>query len=548
MVLVMDIITRELIRVSTWHLHSYNKAFKLSLIALVATSSQLKANDLDVEGKVTSTGYVYQTETGSEESGTNKVASITPSVTATYSNRRMNMSVNAEHIKVEQISGNVDADKSYTEFAFDGLTTLIDNALTLSISGKENYRVINQEQDYVSDKVLASGDLTKFNNTAAALNFVIPNPEYLGLSLQGSYSETTTDESLESEFGVDGSNTGLSASISEGRKVDSLSFNLSANYNDTTRASFQDFSSTEVSGDIGIPISQKVSFLVQGSSSEYDVDTTGFATRTNLDTTSYGAGLTWQPMSERSISVTYNQLEEGDNTTNYLGLDVEWAFSSRTALNLNYGKKFYGDAYTVDFSHNLKFYRSSLSYSEQVTSFSRLSFGEGSTSLFVCPFGSVDLAECFQPDSLSYELQAGEEYIASTDIETDISEEIILRKAGSFNIGYDKRRLKTALTLSYGETEYLESGQLQTTRSAKVVIAYELGRKTDVNFSTRYARTRPRSSDDTDNILTSSIDVTRKLAQSLKLNLGARLLDRSSDSADRDITDKRITLGLTYTF
>ncbi|MEP1551347.1 MAG: TIGR03016 family PEP-CTERM system-associated outer membrane protein [Paraglaciecola sp.] len=531
------------------HFHSFNnKAFKLSLITLVSASGQLKANDLDVEGKVTATGYVYQTEISSEKSGTNKVASITPSVTAIYSNRRMNMSVNAEHIKVEQISGNVDADKEYTEFSFDGLTTLIDNTLTFSLSGKENYRVINQEQDYVSDKVLASGDLTKYRNTAAALNFVTPNPEYVGLAIQTSYSETTTDESIESEFGVDGSNTALSAKISEGRKVDNFSFNLSANYNDTTRASFQDFSSTEVSGDIGVPISQKVSLIVQGSSSEYDVDTSGFATRTNLDTTSYGAGITWQPMNERSVSVTYNQLEEGDNTTNYLGLDVDWAFSSRTALNFNYGKKFYGDAYTVDFSHNLKFFRSSLAYSEQVTSFSRLSFGEGSTTLFVCPFGSVDLGECFQPDSLNYELQAGEEYIASTDIETDISEEIILRKAGSFNIGYDKRRLKTALTVSYGETEYLESGQLQTTRSAKITVAYELGKKTDVNFSSRYARTRPRSSDDTDNILTSSIDVSREVAKSLKVNLGARLLDRSSDSADRDITDKRITLGLTYTF
>ncbi|MEP2651560.1 MAG: TIGR03016 family PEP-CTERM system-associated outer membrane protein, partial [Paraglaciecola sp.] len=418
----------------------------------------------------------------------------------------------------------------------------------LSISGKENYRVINQEQDYVSDKILAAGDLTKFNNVAAALNFVTPNPEYVGLSIQTSYSETTTEESIEGDFGVDGSNTGLSAAISEGRKVDSLSFNLSASYNDTTRASFQNFSSTEVSAEVGLPFNENVSFLAQGYSSKYDVDTTGFATRTNLDTTSYGAGVMWQPMNERSISVTYNQLDEGENTTNYIGLDIAWALSSRTALNFNYGKRFYGDAYTMDFSHNLKFYRSSVNYSEQVTSFSRLSFGEGGTSLFVCPIGSVDLGECFQPDSLSYELQAGEEFRASTDIETDISEEIILRKAGSFNIGYDKRRLKTALTLSYGETEYLESGQLQSTRSARVVIAYELGKKTDVNFSTRYARTKPRGSNDTDNTLTSSLDVSRIVAQHLKLNLGAQLLDRSSDSADRDITDKRITLGLTYTF
>ncbi|MFT2090376.1 hypothetical protein [Paraglaciecola sp. 2405UD69-4] len=530
------------------YLPKLDNIFKVYFFTLIFTSIQLESKELEIKGELTTTGYVYQTETDTQKSEVNQVAAITPSATAIYSSKHINMSATAEHVKVERFSGDVGVNESYTEFSYNGSSAFIDNALTLSIRGQESYRVINQEQDYVSDKVLASGDLTKFNNTVATLNFITPNPEYIGLSTQTRYSETTSEQSLESELGLDSSNRSVTATIFQGTKVENINWNLSTIYNDISRSSFQDYSSTLMNGFIGIPVSQNMSVIFQGSSSTYDVDTDSLVARTNLDTTSYGAGLEWQPMEDRSVSITYNQLKEGDNNISYLGLGLDWAFSSRTALNFNYDKKFYGDAYSIDFSHNLKFFRSSLAYSEQVTSFSLLSTDEGTTALFVCPFGSVDLSECFQPDSLNYELQAGEEFISSTDIETDISEEIILRKAGSFKIGYDKRRLKTALTLSFGETEYLESGQFQTTRRARLIIAYELSQKTDVTLNTLYSISDLRSSDNTNTTVTSSIDITRKVSQHLESNFGMRLLDRNSSSANNDVNDKRITLGLTYIF
>jgi uncharacterized protein (PEP-CTERM system associated) len=269
----------------------------------------------------------------------------------------------------------------------------------------------------------------------------------------------------------------------------------------------------------------------------------------NFDTTQYGSGIKWNSTTDRAISLTYEQLEQENEETNFIGIDVDWAFSDRTVLKFNYGKRFFGDAYDIDSIHSTKSIRTSLTYSEQVTTFGLLgNLSFGSSSLFVCEFGSKDLFSCFQPDSIDYELKAGEEFRAVTSMDSDINENAVLRKTGRFSIGYAKRKLTALLNVSHISSEYLESDRLQNTRTLELNLSYALGRKTNIALTTKVDKRQFDELTDVDTNITLGLNFIRRIYNNLKFTTSARFLDRELDTASRNLTDRRLTLGIDYIF
>jgi uncharacterized protein (PEP-CTERM system associated) len=530
-----------------------NWLVKYASILLMYVPLTAHSQEVDVRSTLNTTGYVYETKIGDVEATQAEAYTIRPSLFGSYSSRLVSASLSADHFRVRQ---NVDSEdetddtnRNYTNLRYNSTLTLIENALTFTLNGAQNYRVVNQQQAGFSDEILGSGNLTKSRSNSAQLNFSIPNPLYFGFNLQSSYSKTQTDRSQETQTGVDGDNVGVSVRLYQGKRIRPINFDISAQYNDTSRANFENFESTRVQATFGLPIMKKVDLVVTGSLDEYGIDQTGFIGRPNLDTTSYGAGFKWSPSNGRNIALTYNQLEEGENQTDFVGVNLAWAFSARTALNLDYGKRFYGDAYRLDFTHSLKSLRTSVSYSEDVTTFSRLGASSINTNgIFVCEFGSTELIDCFQPNSLDYQLQAGEEFRASTEIDTDISEEVILRKSGTASIGYQKRKVTMSVDATYRRTEYLESDRISINRSLRLNVNYAMGRKTNISLVSSIATNQFTASETADTTLATTINFRRSLSRYLNLNIATRLLDRESDNLARNGTDKRLTVGLIYTF
>ncbi|WP_293746162.1 TIGR03016 family PEP-CTERM system-associated outer membrane protein [uncultured Paraglaciecola sp.] len=532
---------------------------KYVAVLLVMLPFSVFCQELDIKATVNTSGYIYETQIGDEEATQGESILVKPSIVGSYSSRRLSASLSANHSivkknsdsSIDTVNGTTTDSQSqnYTDFKYTSTLTLIENAMTLSLNGTQGYRNISQQQNYFSDKILDSKDLTKTTRNSAQLSFSIPNPLYLGFNLQGTYSQTKSDRSQESTLGLDNDNLGVVAKLYQGKNVRGVNFDVSAQYNDTSRSNLQNFKSTRVQANFGFPIVNKIEFFVTGGLEEYDSGNIEFSSRSNIDTSSYGAGLKWNPSNERTISLTYNQLDEGDKQTNYVGLDLAWAFTSRTALNFDYSKRFFGDSYRLGFKHSLKSLRTSVTYSEDVTSFSRLGASTTTiTGIFVCEFGSTDLADCFQPDSLDYQLQAGEEFRATTEIDTDITEEVLFRKTGTASIGYDKRKIKVSINANYSQTEYLESDRINTNRRLSFNFNYALSRKTNISFASTVAKNQRSELEDADTIVTNSLDFKRNLTRQLKLSVGLRLLDRKSDTLERDGSDKRLTVGLNYTF
>ena len=524
-------------------------------IAVLLMSMSLSAfcQEFDISGALNAEGSVYKTKFGDNEATQTEAIVIRPSILGSYSSRGLSASIAASHSRIKRsvdtAGVNDNTSQNFTNLRYTSDFTLIKNSLFLKLNGAQNYRAVNQQQADFSDEILASEDLTRYKNNSAQLNFSIPNPIYLGFTLQSTYSKTQTDKSQAGQTGVDGDNLGVSARLFQGKNIRPISFDISVQYNDTSRANFQNFESTRLRGDFGIPIIKEVEFIVTGNMEKNDSGQVQFTNRPNLDSSSYGAGLRWIPNNGRNLSLTYNQLDNDGNKTDFLGVNINWAFSSRTGLDFDYGKRFYGDAYTFNFRHSLKSIRTSVSYSENVTTFSRLNASSNDINgIFVCEFGSTELTDCFQPGSLDYQLQVGQEFRASTEIDTDISEEVLFRKSGTATIGYDKRKIKMSINAIYQRTEYLESNRLSTNRSLRFNFTYALGRRTNINFASAVSRNQFSELGEPDTTITNSINFKRNLGRYLNMNISARLLDRESDNLGRDASDKRLTVGLNYTF
>jgi uncharacterized protein (PEP-CTERM system associated) len=519
------------------------------IFLLIGTNNIVFARSLTVSPKIETTINVYETKTDSDEPLSNEAIIILPSLLSSYSTKRVNASLSIDHTVVEQNDDIDGANKNYTELKYNSTFILLKNALNITFSGLQNYRVIDSQLSSIGDKLLLPGELTKYRNNTAGLSFSLPNPKYVGFDLQSSISETKTDESLDRDTGLDNENLSFSANLYSGDYTKNYNFNFSAQYNKSDRTEFQNYSSTNINGQVGISISKAFDWIITGSSEKNDTGILTLLNINNFDTTQYGSGIKWNSTTDRAISLTYEQSEQENEETNFIGVDVDWAFSDRTVLKFNYGKRFFGDAYDIDFSHSTKSIRTSLTYSEQVTTFGLLgNFSFGSSGLFVCEFGSTDLFSCFQPDSIDYELKAGEEFRAVTSMDSDINENAVLRKTGRFSIGYAKRKLTALLNVSHTSSEYLESDRLQNTRTLELNLSYALGRKTNIALTTKVDKRQFDELSDVDTNITLGLNFIRRINNNLKFTTSARFLDRESDTASRNLTDRRLTLGIDYIF
>ncbi|WP_158971694.1 hypothetical protein [Paraglaciecola sp. L3A3] len=523
----------------------FTSCFSLSSLSFTAL-----AGDVGFNAKVNSVAHIYETKRGEEEFIDNQALVITPSLLSTYTSKGFIASALAEHIIVEQGSDIEGADKSYTELQYNGTLTLIPNSMYIGFTGSRNYRVVNQLESDFGDKVLSPGDLTQYRSNGTNFSFSIPNPKYIGFSLQTSYNQSNSEESIDEGLGIDTQGTSSSVYIYQGRKARGYKFNLSAQNTSSKRSQFSDFKSTNINGSFGISLVGNTDFVLVGSIDEYETDITDGAStgrRNDLDSNSYGAGFEWNPREGRQLKLSYNQIEEVSGNTRYIGLNTDWSFSSRTKLSLDISKKFYGDAYRFSLSQNLKNFRVAINYDENVTSYANLGI-TSTPQLFVCSLGATELADCYQPDSTDYVLKAGEEFLNLNRLEANITEEVFLQKSGSINIGYDKRKIKASLNASYAKTEYLESDRESANRGVNFSFSYKLGKKTTADLGASLTRRTNVGSEKAD--LTKSFETSfnRNLNPNTSLNLSAKIVDRDSENLIRDLTDKRITLGIEYIF
>ena len=539
-----------------------NRIMKLSLVAMSVATSFVAQAKLEVNALATADTIHQNVKT--EENGTRSLTTLTvaPKVNATYQTRTFQGLWSGTYTHLERDNDDASQRQDYAEYSYSAQWVTFENLLSFQAAGALNYQNTNSANFLVSDFIANSDSLAKTRSNRLSSTLTLDQGDWVRGQGTASYSDTASERSITNNNALDNDSYQLTGNLINGDEAKYFLWSVTGTYQNTERgqANTGDFESrtgdgfidTRVYGDWAIRLTAR-----HEANQISDRDDTNSLVR---EFNSYGAGLTYRRAENRYISITANKsdsdLEEDDGET-FIGLDMQWALSTRTRIAATYGRRFYGESASASIGYNSKYLRTSFSYTEDVTNTSRLLADPENLGVFVCPTATTSIADCFQPNSLSYTPSAGEQLVQLTSQNVEFDDNIILRKSANFQAGYDFSRVTLAFSWRYSEDDYLDEDRLRRTYSLGTNLAYKIGSYTNITSSINYANITGLGAEETfrgesDN-WNASIGLEREFGRRLKASIDARYLEQEGDlnaggQFGNNYTDRRISASVTYTY
>ena len=539
------------------------RIIKPTLVAAAVATSLPAFAKLNVNAVATA-DTIYQS-VDTEENGNRSLTTVTvaPKVNATYQTRTFQGLWSGTYTHLERDNDDASQRQDYAEYSYSAQWVPFENLLSFQAAGALNYQNTNSANFLISDFIANSDSLAKTRSNRLSSTLTLDQGDWVRGQGTASYSDTASERSLTNNNALDNDSYQLTGNLINGDEAKYFIWSVTGTYQNTERgqANSGDFESrtangyidTRIYGDWAIRITAR-----HEANQISDRDDTNSLVR---EFNSYGAGLTYRQAENRYISLTANKsesdLEEDDGET-FIGVDLQWALSTRTRIAATYGRRFYGESASATIGYNSKYLRTSFSYSEDVTNTSRLLADPEKLGVFVCPTSSTSIADCFQPNSLSYTPSAGEQLVQLTSQNLEFDDNIILRKSANFQAGYDFSRITLAFSWRYAEDDYLDEDRLRRTYSFGTNVAYKIGSYTNITSSINYANITGQSAEDvfrgeSDN-WNASIGLEREFGRRLKASIDARYLKQEGDlntgisQFGNNYTDRRLSASITYTY
>ena len=550
------------------------KTFRPAIIAtlVAATFSANLYADVQFRGSVEASlvNQSFDTDSTSARYEDRNTIQIAPTLTGLYTSKKANASASATQLYQRFDFDGGSRSTNFTEFEYAGNLNIIDNVLQVFGQGSQGYRSFRPETYISSDFLLNSDDLTKITSHSAGASLNIPRGNIWGLGVTGRYSETRSDNTLEeAENGsssplnqsINSKSTFANATLVNGNWFRNGYWNVNAVFQSTDRQDRGTFESLSANAQLGFNLYKDFGVLITGTHEENDIDgeLSNFLNRYNnqfakFDT--YGAGINYRPAEGRFFNVTLNKIvtDGEDDGNTFVGVSTSWQFTPRTSIQADYGRRYYGDAGSFRFNYGTKIIRSAITYQESTTSFSRLMYDVVDAGTFVCPAGAVDIIDCFQPDTLDYEMQAGEQVVQFSQLVSELTDQVILRRQLGASIGFQRRRLKISTDFRYIDTDYSIDDRQQIQKQVGVTGNLQMGSR-----SSLYSRIQYTQMDNTINgskaendTKVYSIGWSTRLSRGLSVSTDLRYLDGGTNNAvgreSLDLNETRISLSMTYNF
>ena len=560
---IMDIITQN---ETTKYRFAIKPLYAVIGTLLLGSSNSVQAK-LDITANA-SAESIFQ-DIDSEENGSFSFTTLTvnPSVNAAYQSRTFNGLWQGKLTHLERDNDDLSREDTYGEYSYSANWAPFDEALVFQASGALSYQNAQAGNFLVSDFFTNADALAKTRSNRFGVSTTLSQGDWVRGTGQVSYSDVASERNaLNNGFALDNDTYQVSGNLFNGDRAEYLIWSVSGSFQNTDRAQIGqgDFISRNASGFLDIHFLKNWALRVTGTHEGNQIsdrnDTSSLVRKFN----SYGAGLTYRQSPNRYISITANTTDsdtESDDSESFVGVDLQWALSTRTSISANYGRRFFGETAGANISYNSKYLRTSFGYTEDVTNTSRLLANPENLGVFVCPVNSSAIASCFQPNSLNYVPNADEQFVQITSQNLEFNDDIIVRKSSNFQIGYDFSRVTLGMSWRYSEDDALDQDRLTRTYSVGSTLAYRIGSYTNLNASVNYANITQRSetlnSGESDN-WNATLGVDRTFGRALTVNADLNYVDRSGDVINgggigngffgANFTDRRITIGITYTY
>ena len=531
----------------------------MQLVSVSAAANELKWG-VGVDNEIVYQD-VYSDEQQQTINSTNFI--VRPQLSLNFTSKRTNAFWRATHNHVRRSLQDMDVTNNYTNYAYGGSIAAIENLLTFTASGALNYQSAAANGFLVDDFLLNAENLSKTRSNRFGANFTLPRGDYFGHSTQINYSITESERRENSFNQLDSNVFTINTSTYTGNDFERFAAKVNSEFSVSDRSVQGDYTNRRVNADMSYRVISNIGVTATASHEANQVQSQDDVFSNLREFNSVGAGLMWRQTQNKFISVTWNKadndaIDENENNKGYIGADIKWQFTPRTQVSADYSRRFFGESGNFSFQHRIKKFRTQITYSEEVTSFSRLIAEPENLGVFICADGVTDLSACFQPSSLNYEPQANEEFVQFSLQNPVINDELILRKGLSWQLGTELRRTKVSLNGRYFTNDYLESDRLSRTYSAGTSVAFALGPKTNISWTTDAAITDDIFGGDrgTAEVLSTKLSIDRKISRYFNLSLAFSYLQRDTEGRvlsagglagiNGDLKDRRVSLNLKY--
>ncbi|WP_448547412.1 TIGR03016 family PEP-CTERM system-associated outer membrane protein [Thalassotalea fusca] len=438
-----------------------------------------------------------------------------------------------------------DQDGDYHDLESSIAYTLWPNGITLIASAD----ISNQSRDTTRNAFadIVSGDTVQVERYTSGIQYNANNSDFI-INSSANYLVTEAEDGLGEQEGWQAainSKNGVSARI--------VFWDLNANIQDTKNNQREGkFYQGEVK--LGLLTPYKINPFLR----YYDEETEGTIGGGRLaESNSYGAGLRWLITPRLRFDLSYNKPVDdgtdidGNALDNYWDAQLEWQPSSRTQLTLGTSERFYGDSYHAEFSHRNKRLTNSISYVEEVQTFTRNNFTQFSVGSFWCPddFGT-DLNQCFVADGQDIDVNT-HQLITVSDVEVSEDDVFSLNKNLQWVSELALPRTTFTFELQASERENLDTRVKDEIQTAKITAKRKLSGRSSVNFNMSFSENHyqiGQEGERKDRYRNYLIAYEKDMNSRLSADFSLSYINRSSDNFTLNYKEGRVGFVVTKEF
>ena len=299
----------------------------------------------------------------------------------------------------------------------------------------------------------------------------------------------------------------------------------------------------------------------------YDEDNSGDINNSNrsIESNSYGLGVRWLITPRLALNASYNQpigdnLDlDGDEQEAYVNASVQWQPSPRTKLTANISERFYGTSYGLDFTHRNKRLTNSISYVEDVQTFTRNNFAANLVGFYFCPSSNItSVADCIikdegtifpdnpnNPDNPGFQLFPIQDF---TLVEDNV---FSLNKTLNWSSVLALPRTTISFIASHQNRENLETFNEDEQSAASLNVSRKVSGRSSISFDLSYTETNLQIDTEFERIdryRRYEISYQKSLNSALSFDLSLSYLNRASDNALSNYEEGRVSAKVTKGF
>lgn len=515
------------------------------LLGLLTSSTCAFAGEWEVTPKVSiEENYTDNVNLFSSEEESSLVSQFGLNFDVNYQSESTQFELQSSNIYATY-SHNHDFDDDFFTLNSEGRFLLWPDGIAVFAEATVQNQASNSARNALAD--LVSGDTAQVETYSAGFEYVVDNSDF-AFDARVGYSIRESSDNI-------GERDGYGAQIISynGNAARNVFWLLDSDYYDFENNG-RDAKQHKVDFKVGWITPYKINPFLR----YYNEDNTGSVSGSNnsYESNAYGVGFRWLVQPRLYLDISYNKPEDdqvdidGNPQEEYVNAEINWQPTSRTQIEASFGERFYGESYGLDIRHRNRRLTNTISYVEDVRTFTRSNIELVSQGVFWCPTGFIDSTSCY--------VQPGDDFnfddfvlVTLNDFNVIEDDQYSLNKVASWDSTLTLPRTTFTVVLKHHDRENLETRESDNSINAELRMSRKVSGYSDIDLNVQF--TEENYSIDTDNERLDqyrrySLVYNRKLNDKLNAKLGIMHTNRQSNDATLNYKESRLFLSVVKDF